>query len=211
MLLCFALPDEAKFFTPQQCAPQAVAVLVTGVGARNAQRAVQSALGRRRPNLVLTCGFAGGLRPGLSLGSIVYCTDHAPDLAEPLRKLGAVAARFHCAPRIATSAEEKAALWAKTAADAVEMESGVIDQLCSEQQIPCATVRVISDTAEQDLPLDFNALMTEQLELDYGKLARAIACAPQRIPALIQLRRQTRQAALRLGQTLHELIRAHRA
>jgi adenosylhomocysteine nucleosidase len=206
-LVCFALRDEAKFFSAANGAPPLVEVLLTGVGEKNAARSLEAALAQRRPGLVLTCGFAGGLQPGLGIGSVVFCADHAPHLRGRLVDLGAVPARFHCALRIATSATEKATLWTETGADAVEMESGVIGRICLDRQIPCATVRVISDTAEQDLPLDFNALLTETLELDYVKLARTIARAPQKIPSLIQLQRQTRHAARQLAQTLSQLLR----
>jgi len=67
-------------------------------------------------------------------------------------------------------------LRAETGADAVEMESG--SDSC---HLPRARNslrdgwRVISDTANEDLPLDFNALSKPDLNLDYGKLAWAIA------------------------------------
>jgi hypothetical protein len=120
--------------------------------------------------------------------------------------LGAISARFHCARRVAITSQEKRGLWETTAADAVEMESSVIRTLCREWKIPSATVRVISDTAFDDLPLDFNALMTSDDRIHYGKLALAVLCSPRRIPQLLAFQRQTLTAARELGRVLNELM-----
>ena len=88
------------------------------------------------------------------------------------------------------------------------MESSVIRNLCREWKIPSATIRVISDSAQDDLPLDFNALMTSEDQIDYGRLARAILVSPRKIPQLIAFQRQTVMAARELGRVLNELLGA---
>ena len=69
-----------------------------------------------------------------------------------------------------------------------------------------ATVRVISDAANEDLPLDFNLVLDAGQNLRRGKLALALAKSPGKIGALLELRRQTRKAAERLAQVLTKAI-----
>ena len=88
------------------------------------------------------------------------------------------------------------------------MESAAIHAVCRERGIPCATVRVISDTANEDLPLDFNALAKPDKNLDYGKLAWAIAKSPGKIGALLKLQKKTRFAAEQLAAVLGRITAA---
>ena len=164
------------------------------------------------PQLVLTCGFAGGLNPDLKLGDVVFepAEFHPPSsilhLQSQLTAAGARPAKFFCADRIATTIAEKKKLRDKTGADAVEMESAAIHAVCRERGIPCATVRVISDTANEDLPLDFNALAKPDKNLDYGKLFLAIARSPGKIGALMELQKKTKFAAEQLAAVLSKII-----
>jgi nucleoside phosphorylase len=200
-LVCFAVPQEAKFF-----AARGRPTLITGIGRGNAERAISSALRNKRPGLVLSCGFAGGLHPAWPCGTVMFSVDEEAGLGTALQQVGARPARFHCAERVAITAAEKRALRAATGADAVEMESEVIRALCRRQQILSATIRVISDAAHEDLPLDFNALMTAEQKLSYGKLAWALVKSPGKIPALLRLQHQTEQAARNLAGTLAQII-----
>jgi len=67
-------------------------------------------------------------------------------------------------------------------------------------------VRVISDPANEDLPLDFNALAKPDHSLDFGKLAWTVAKSPGKIGALLALQRKTRLAANRLTAVLARVI-----
>jgi adenosylhomocysteine nucleosidase len=207
-LICFAVREECKFFMPPPscgCAP--VQTWITGIGRRNAAESVREAVARLKPERVLTCGFAGGLNPKLQVGTVVYDCDFDIGLVATLEELGAVSALFHCAKRVAVTAGEKKALWESTGADVVEMESSVIRTICQEFRIPSATIRVISDSARQDLPLDFNALMTSDDRINYAKLAWKVFASPTKIPRLIEFQRQTILTARRLAEVLEALLR----
>jgi len=256
-LICFALKEEAAPFRKTAGGlrrSHRVSILLTGIGRRNAEKAVSDFWaggssvpascsqkvfsGETRlvsslapPDLVLTCGFAGGLNPDLKPGDVVFeipssrrrgneslteTGNRKPDignnfetphivsyeLSEKLIAAGAKPARFFCTDRIAATAGEKKKLRDETGADAVEMESAAIYAVCAERGIPCVTVRVISDTANEDLPMDFNQLAKADKSLDYGKLLLAIAKSPGKIGALMKLQKQTRFAAERLAEVL---------
>jgi adenosylhomocysteine nucleosidase len=232
LLVCFALKEEAapfqKMASGAVAAAQAASILITGIGRKNAEKSVREFLAANSPELMLTCGFAGGLNPDLKLGDVVFeLTDRRGEFHEPLTEkeigdsrssslrekllaAGAKPAKFFCADRIATTVAEKKRLRVDTGADAVEMESGAIHAVCRERGIPGATVRVISDTAGEDLPLDFNVLAKPDQNLDYGKLAWAIAKAPGKIGALMQLQKKTRFAAEQLAAVLAKLLQVPR-
>jgi adenosylhomocysteine nucleosidase len=204
-LVCFALIEEATAFRKRIGHREDVATLITGIGHENAERSLREFLKQNTPRTVFTCGFAGGLNPELKTSDVVFSTDDAA-LAQRLTNSGGKSANFFCVTRIVTAAAEKAELRRTTGADAVEMESGAIQSFCRERGIPCATVRVISDAAGEDLPLDFNRLAKTDLNLDYGKLTLAIVRAPGKIPALVKLQKQTRLAAEALAGVLVKLV-----
>jgi purine nucleoside phosphorylase len=114
--------------------------------------------------------------------------------------------KFHCSDRIASTAAEKRRLRETTGADVVEMESGIIHQIARERGIRCATLRVISDVAEEDFPLDFNALQTADAKLSPLKLAAALLRSPGKIPKLIRFAHQLKPCGQALAQGIQNAI-----
>ena len=208
VLVCFAVKEEAKVFQKSVAHRSDVKVTLVGIGARNAERAIRAALTEKWPRLVLTCGFAGGLRSDLAMGTVVFSADPETGLEPALLLAGAKPARFHCAERVVATAEEKRTLRESTGADAAEMESQTIRDVCLEQKIPSATVRVILDTAQEDLPLDFNQLMTPRQKISYGKLALALARSPGKVGALLRMQKQAQAAAGKLAEVLVRILAA---
>lgn len=201
----FALEEEASFFQRVVADRPDVIVLLTGIGKKNAETVSRERILKCSPKLVLTCGFAGALNEELNLGDVIFTTEDEI-LCNKLMAIGVKPAKFCCSERIATTVREKAGLRQKSGADAVEMESDAIQSICRERGIPCATVRVISDTAGEDLPLDFNQLSKPDMNLDYGKLAWAIAKSPGKIVGLLRLQKRCRFAAENLAEILAKAI-----
>ena len=205
VLVCFAVPQEARPFQRLAASRSDVSILMTGMGARNAERAVRRALEQEKPLHVFSCGFAGGLDPTLRVGDVVYLTPDAA-LDAKLLAAGARPVSFFSASQVVTTAAQKGALRAERGSGAVDMESAAIGTMASDAGVCPSIIRSISDAADEDLPLDFNQLMTAEQKLSPAKLAWAIFKAPQKIPALLRLGRRSAFAAQQLAHVLMKII-----
>jgi len=205
-LICFAVAQEAAPFRKHAKKRDDLKVWVVGIGQSNARRSFLEALDGVVPGRVITAGFAGGLNPELATGDVLFDADEGFELSSGLERAGCRRARFHCHDRIATTPEEKAVLRESTGADAVEMESGAIREICRESGIPCATVRVISDAASESLPLDFNRLMNPDMSLSPTRLTGALLRAPRKIMELIGFQRRIARAGENLARALSEAL-----
>ena len=205
-LVCFAVKEEAKPFRQLAGQRPQLRIALTGMGWRNAEEALRAVLGRERPGLVLSCGFAGGLNPELKTGTVLFDGAAATGLEPALLAAGARSGRFACLDRVATTTREKLDLRQSTGADAVEMESQVIRAVCAEEKVPSATVRVVLDPAGQDLPLDFNRLMTADRRMSALRLAGALLQSPGAIGRLLAFRSEVLAAAQALGVVLARVL-----
>src|SRR5208282_1633171 len=82
-LVCFALKEEAAPFRKIVADKYGISILITGIGRQNAEKSIRAFLATNSPELVLTCGFAGGLNPDLKLGEVVFeLTERRDELHE---------------------------------------------------------------------------------------------------------------------------------
>jgi adenosylhomocysteine nucleosidase len=223
VLIFFAVPEEARPFLrlwrhatgerPRQSLTAGlrwasrhdfadVTVQVTGMGATNSRRVAEAILAESTWRWVVTAGLAGGLDPALKVGDLVLEADEGFSQTETILRSGARRGRFHLVSHVATTAAAKAELRRTTGADAVDMESAVIRELCRARGIPSATLRVISDAANEDLPIDFSELVNADQQLQFGRLAGRLLRSPGKIPSLVRLGRTVNQCAGRLAERL---------
>jgi nucleoside phosphorylase len=205
-LVCFAVRQEARHFRPPD--GWGGRIVVTGMGEDNAARAARAALDGQRFEGALTCGFAGGLAPELRQNEIVWDADNDLAIVQALSLRPARRGIFHFSHRVAITAREKEKLRMDTGADAVEMESRAIREICRGRGVPSATIRVISDTAAENLPLDFNSLVNHRHEMNYLRLALALLKKPAAIPELARFGRRIDDSGRALGAFLGDLLQS---
>jgi len=192
-----------------------VRVVLTGVGAAHARRAMQLAL-VEKPDFCVSSGLAGGLRVGQRVGEVltaraVLASCGVVFVKSDARLLGAAVqcgAReiptIRSVERVVNSAEEKARL--AVSADAVEMESFAVLSEAQNARVPAVAIRVIGDTAEEDLPLDFNRILGREGRVSPSRLFVELARNPLRVPAVARLGRQSQRAATQLALFLDRYV-----
>ncbi len=198
-----------------------IAIKVVGVG-HGAQEALADLLARRRPALVLSLGYAGGLAEGLGTGSLVVCDgclDEAGDAPGPDPDATARAARAlegagipHVSGALLTTPgplltpEAKQEAWEATGAACVDMEGAGLARAADAAGVPLVAVRAVLDGREQALPGMVGAIIADGGRNEWLHAARAVLTGPQRIPALVGLAGQSRAAGAALERAAAVLV-----
>jgi len=160
------------------------------------------------PGIILSCGIAGALAPSLRPGDVVIDGD-----AMVANRLGQVLPHAQRggivgSDAIAATAAEKRLLHERTGAMAVDMESHVAARVAVRQGLSFASLRVISDRAEDDLPPAALVGMRPDGGMALGAVLASLARAPRQLPTLIRTGRQADQAFRSLETAFEAIIRA---
>lgn len=180
-----------------------------GAGTALAAEAARVVLERSPARVLVSTGLCGALDPEFQPGDIIAATEVAETgpaarryAAAPVRSAaGAREGVVACSPRVASTADEKAALRA-SGAIAVEMEAAGVAEVAARARLPFFCIKGVSDTAEETLPLDFNRYRDAEGRFAAGRIAAAALLRPSRIPALARLLRASRLASVKLGDFL---------
>jgi adenosylhomocysteine nucleosidase len=199
-----------------QIADSELIVLLTGVGGRRAWAEATKVIWDGNVDVCISSGLAGALREKHRPGDVLAAKEiHAtnwekviPSDSALLKIATACGAKlvdaFHSVDRVLVHSSEKFELGAK--ADAVEMESGDIMLEAIAFGARVIAIRAISDAVEEDLPVDFNRVMSESGEVSLTKILSQAAAHPGSIPALIRFGWQSRNAAEKLAIVLDACI-----
>jgi len=200
--------------------PFEITVLLTGIGENSALGALTETrfLTTDRPDLLISSGFAGALKPELAAGEIIApakartLKNHANvDSDLPLReaavRLGASAIEnLITVDRLVKTVEEKSRL--AFFGESVDMESAIVMDRFAREGVVAVALRAISDISSENLPLDFDRCLTPQGAIKPLNLLNQIVRGPQHLPEIIRFGRQSFSAGQSLAAFLDKFVAA---
>lgn len=195
VILC-AMPIEAKAI------PEGWKTLVTGPGFRAAASATEALLRQQRPGGVISAGTCGALDPALRVGEVLVAGRVRNEEEELTPSLLQGETVLWSQDRVAVRVADKAALFAR-GARIVDMEAMVVGRLCQQAGVPFGCVKAVSDTATEDLPIDFNQYRDEQGQFQRSRIAIA---GIMKLPGLLRLKRNTELAVRNLGVAIERIL-----
>lgn len=214
---------EAAYFATIGAAE--VGVILTGVGAERAGIATSGVIWGESETIgcCISSGLAGALRPEYKIGQVlaarkVFVESLGKDTEQPSfeckRELvslaiehGATAVDCFCTvDQVVATAEEKHRLGEHS--DAAEMESFDVLGEAEEFGIPAIAIRAISDTVDQDLPLDMNQVFTDEGKVSIPRVIGQIALHPSSLAGLVRLGQHSASAAEALARFLDSYVQS---
>ncbi len=199
-----------------------VLLVQTGIGTKNSAKISQKILEKKKIDLIISTGFAGGIREGINVGDIV-CSNNIlkkeidkTDIIEcdtTILKEVSYIKEFNIhfgdtltVEEVVKSSNDKFNLGKKYNAIAVEMESFSIAKNAKKNKIPFISIRSISDDVFFDLDLDKISELKEDGSIDIKKTGIKILKNINYVPHIIKLRKQTVLASNKLSDFIFKFI-----
>jgi len=183
-----------------------VVLAANGPGPKLAARAAEVIKEHQELEGLVSIGFCGALSPALRACDVFVADElhdvaHAPSVARS-QSCQRTTGKLLSIDRVATTAEEKRTLFEQTHAGAIEMEAAGLAAKAHQWKIPFYAVKIVTDTASETFPLDFNRLRNPEGRFSRAKIMAAALRRPSAFPALLKLNRRCNLAAQTLGDFL---------
>ena len=178
-------------------------LLANGEGPARAGAAAAYALREARTSALVSTGYCGGLDPALKVGDIFVADQVLDDAGRywPASTTGPASGTLLSQDRVAITEREKCGLFA-SGARAVEMEAAAVARAASQGGTPFHCIRVVSDSALETLPLDFNLYRDSTGRFRRGRILAAALARPSSFGGLLRLNKASLAAARSLGDFL---------
>ena len=212
-----------------------VLVVESGIGGKRAQRATEHVVETFKPDLIVSAGFAGGVKPGLKTGDLrlcqtVWCVEGPPDgwtlpaasshTLDPeaagegaytaVEKVGHRTGDCLSVPQVVLSSSSKKQIGAEFPVDVIDMESFWVSQTAARHGISHLVLRSVLDPMEQSLPSFLDTVPGGGTAGTWLRGLRFALTSPLQVPGLLRLASQVRVARASLTAWLTALAAQER-
>lgn len=193
-----------------------ICALLTGIGGKKAWVNATRIIWGGDIDLCISSGLAGGLRAEHLVGEVVVARQveamswklRLPcdsDMVEMAIRSGAKEVQLmYSVDRVIVDANEKNELG--KIADVVDMESGDILYEARAFGGRVVAIRAVSDSSDEDMPIDFNRVVTKDGDVSIRRVLGEIIKRPSTLPSLVRFGRQSRAAAEKLAVVLDRYV-----
>ncbi len=188
-------------------------VEVGGGDAEGAAAACSRLIGKGVRSLI-SFGLAGGLHPELRPGALVVPDvvlsqdGHWPTHPPLAARLGQVGGAMFSGGAVVATAAEKEALFLRTGAAAVDLESAAVAEAAGRHALPFAVLRAICDPARRSLPQAALVALDPDGKINTGAMMREAIRRPAEFAALIVLGTDAARARRALSRRVKQIAAA---
>ncbi len=183
-----------------------IVLVRSGMGCDSAKLALAEIAGKYDLECVISIGYAGALDPALQVGELVVADQVVYDVTSKTYSLdeeliGAMPEAHRgtllTVGEVVATPPEKKALREKYSAVAVDMETSALAEEAEARHLPFASVRAITDTANQEL-IDCSHLVAEDGDVSKFKAGWHILTHPGDLKGMIELGQHAKIATANL-------------
>ena len=205
----FALEFESAGFRARASRRLCSTIWTLGVTGTRSADVLDRLICVTRPSVLISAGFSGALTANLELGSIVLARNFStPRLLEalgPLKNLRV--GNTVTVNAILETAQSKEHLGEETGALAADMESSHIHKICLLHGVPMLSLRTISDTLHDDIPLPGAILINSKTgRSESAAIFRYLFRHPSALPRFVKLVSNAKTAQQSLASNLEQAL-----
>jgi adenosylhomocysteine nucleosidase len=193
-----------------------VAVIESGIGQEKARRAAEVLIDVFAPKRLCSAGYAGGLSKRLKQLNVCFPEQVMRDSdAKILDLTGSIPKYVEngtepkltllTADSMVDSPQKKRVLGERTGAELVDMETFAAADVCRERNVPFLSVRIILDTAEEQIPKEIQRISQSAAKGKIrlaGSVLGALFSRPSSMLDLLSLQRRALMATDRLAKRI---------
>ena len=209
---------------PGRWGQQNIVLIRSGVGKQRAEDSALQVIDRFQPKALISTGYAGAVQPELNVGDLMIADSIREANAEEDRKyfpdpnwldrarsvvspdgVKKVVGGLLTVSNVIHDPAIKRELGRNYSVQAVEMETSAIARVAEDKSLPWLSVRVISDSIDQEL-LDSSSFLGSDGEVSTLKAGWYVLTHPGSLKSALSLRTQTQFATQTITKFLSDLL-----